>query len=214
MIYESEKDTKIVTDLEYLSRPCEPVLTKEEGEELAAKLFRVITDKKDGAGLAANQININRRVCVVNVNQPLYFINPKYEPVIEDGKFVYLEKCMSTPFQLVRTERWKHIKITADNLADGSEIDVSNVPAKFIMDSIDVYELAVIQHEIDHLDGILSYDRKYYPKPISVEKMYSRNDKIQIQKGKEIIEIKYKKFADFEKSGWKIVAQGVLNDKL
>jgi len=205
MIYESEKDTKITTDLEYLSKPCEPVLTTEEGEELAARLFRVITDKKEGAGLAANQINISKRVCVVNVNQPLYFINPKYEPVVEDGKFVYLEKCMSLPNRLIRTERWKHIKITADNLASGSEIDVSNVPHNFIMDSMDVYETAVIQHEIDHLDGITSYERTYHPNPVSVEKTHGRNDKIQIQKGKEIIEIKYKKFADFEKSGWKIV---------
>jgi peptide deformylase len=213
MEYKSEKDTVIITDLDYLSKPCEPI-DIDEGKELAERLFRVTTDKQNGIGLAANQIGINKRVCVLNVKEPLYFINPRYEPVEESGKFVYLETCLSIPDRLIRTERWRQIKITADNIGAGSVYDVSNIPLKYVMESMDTFEMAVIQHEIDHLDGITIIDRMYHPMPISVEKMYSRNDKIQIQKGKEIIEIKYKKFADFEKSGWKIVAQGVLNDKL
>ena len=61
-----------------LKEKCEPVSTIEEGEEIAAKLLKELTNSKEsGIGLAANQIGINKRVCVINVKEPLVLINPK-----------------------------------------------------------------------------------------------------------------------------------------
>ena len=60
----------IIYDESKLSTVCERVDTLEEGERIAKELFKVL-GKSGGIGLAANQIGINKRVCVVNVNRPL-----------------------------------------------------------------------------------------------------------------------------------------------
>ena len=67
----------IIKDINKLKEVCEPCKSVEEGEEIASKLLKELTKSKNGIGLAANQIGINKRVCVVNVKEPLYFINPK-----------------------------------------------------------------------------------------------------------------------------------------
>ena len=52
-------------------------VTVEEGMEIATKLFQVLNKRKDGIGLAANQVGIDAQVAVVNVREPLVLINPK-----------------------------------------------------------------------------------------------------------------------------------------
>lgn len=184
----------ITTDEKYLRIPCEKVETKEEGERIALKLFRTLAHDPVGIGLSANQISIPKRVCVVFVKEPLHFINPKYIPVEKDGKFIYLERCLSIPGCVTRTERWKHILISADNLESGSEFDISNLPEDELMDSSDALEIVAIQHEIDHTVGILMTDREYKPLPIEIKKHYNRNDKVIITDGKESLEVKYKNY--------------------
>ena len=196
---------KITTDLVFLKKPCERVETKEEGEEIARKLFRTLMSDNTYVGLAAPQISIPKCVCVINVKEPLYFINPKYDPVIESGKFVYLERCLSMPGVVVRTERWRQIMITADNLEGGSSIDISNIPNHLLTQSLDAFETVAIQHEIDHTFGILMTDRRYMPLPLKVGEMPGRNDKVQIWKGNEVIEIKYKKLDEFKLKGWALI---------
>ena len=46
-------------------------VTVEEGMEIATKLFQVLNKRKDGIGLAANQVGIDAQVAVVNVREPL-----------------------------------------------------------------------------------------------------------------------------------------------
>ena len=53
-----------------------PVDNIEDGEQIAAQLLKELAKSKTGVGLAAPQIGINKRVVAVNVNYPLYFINP------------------------------------------------------------------------------------------------------------------------------------------
>jgi peptide deformylase len=193
---------EINEDNNFLHTPCQPVATKEEGEEIAKDLFWVLSDNGRGVGLAANQIGLDKRVCVVNVKEPLYFINPKITPVLEAGTFVYLETCLSMPGVVARTERWRSIIIEADNFEGKSAYDISNIPQDLVMQSTDAFEMAAIQHEIDHLDGFLMTDRQYNAKPLHTQQIPNRNDKIKIRKGSEIKQIKYKKLEEFEKLGW------------
>ena len=67
----------IIKDKNKLKTKCEPVKDIFEGEEIASKLFNeLINSKIGGIGLAANQIGINKRVCVVNVKEPIALVNP------------------------------------------------------------------------------------------------------------------------------------------
>ena len=66
----------IITEETQLRILCEEVKTIKEGEEIGAQLLKELTETKQGIGLAANQIGINKRVCVVNVKEPLVLVNP------------------------------------------------------------------------------------------------------------------------------------------
>ena len=103
---------KIITDANLLKSVCEPA-TKEEGEEIANLLFRVLTDK-GGAGLSAPQIGINKRVCVINIKKPIYLVNPTY--IEHSGELVYIESCLSFPTAYIRTKRYNTIIVKCDNL--------------------------------------------------------------------------------------------------
>jgi len=59
-------------------------------EKIAAKLLNYLNESKTGIGLAANQIGINKRVCVVNVKEPLVLINPKIVSTSEET-FIFPE---------------------------------------------------------------------------------------------------------------------------
>ena len=66
----------IITDKTKLQTKCSPV-TIQEGEEIGVKLLHELRESKTpGVGLAANQIGIQKRVCVVNVKDPFVLINP------------------------------------------------------------------------------------------------------------------------------------------
>ena len=49
----------------------------EEGLDIAKELFEILVERKDGIGLAANQVGIDAQVAVVNVSEPLVLIKPK-----------------------------------------------------------------------------------------------------------------------------------------
>ena len=60
----------IITEEAKLKVLCEKVNTIEEGEEIGTQLLKELAESKNGIGLAANQIGINKRVCVINVKEP------------------------------------------------------------------------------------------------------------------------------------------------
>ena len=51
----------------------------DEGFKIAEELFRILNERQDGIGLAANQVGIDASVAVVNVREPLILINPVIE---------------------------------------------------------------------------------------------------------------------------------------
>ena len=191
----------IIKDKTKLQKKCSPV-SIEEGEIIGAKLLMELrTSEQSGIGLAANQIGINKRVCVVNVKEPLVLINPQ---IIErsEKEFIFPEGCLSFPDKKVRTKRNVSIKVKADNYksvlsfsADSKEMD-------------DAFECVCVQHEIDHLDGITMFDREFKLEPIKREgKKIGRNDKVLIACGVESKMIKYKKALPLLEKGWTLVEQ-------
>ena len=60
----------------------------EEGETIAGKLFQVLNKRRDGIGLAANQVGIDAHlVAVVNVKEPIVLVNPKIVSKEEEVKY-------------------------------------------------------------------------------------------------------------------------------
>ena len=97
----------IINDIEKLKTKCQ-VVSLSEGEEIGVRLLHELRQSKNGIGLAANQIGINKRVCVVNVKEPLVLINPK---IVEKSKeqFVFPEGCLSFPDSKLKTMRHESI---------------------------------------------------------------------------------------------------------
>ena len=104
----------IITDKNKITQVCEPCKSIEEGEEIGAQLLNELKESNSGIGLAANQIGIQKRVCVVNVKEPLVLINPK---IVEKSKekFVFAEGCLSFPDSKIKTLRHQDIVVEADN---------------------------------------------------------------------------------------------------
>ena len=140
-------EIKIITDKRYLSRECDRS-TLEEGTLIASLLIKSLIERSDGIGLAANQIGIQKQVCVVNVTKPVILINPVI--VKAEGSVSFLEGCLSFPGEEVLTERYSSIEVIADNHKD---------TLRFSKDD-NLLECICIQHEIDHLNGITMYDRR------------------------------------------------------
>ena len=189
----------IITEETKLRLMCEEVKTIEEGEEIGVQLLKELTESENGIGLAANQIGINKRVCVVNVKEPLVLINPRIVERSEE-EFIFPEGCLSFPNKHVRTKRNVSVIVEADNhegkLSFSAESEDIN----------DAFECACVQHEIDHLDGITMFDREFKQEPIKREgKKIGRNEKVLIAKGTESKTIKYKKAEPLLNSGWTLV---------
>ncbi|MDN5870744.1 MAG: peptide deformylase [Nitrococcus sp.] len=120
----------------------------DEIRRLIDDLFETMYDAP-GIGLAATQVNVHRRVLVVDISEakdaPHAFINPQ---ILErGGEEEMQEGCLSVPgyFDNVRRAEW--VKVRA--------LDCGGEPFELETDGL----LAVcIQHEIDHLDGKLFVD--------------------------------------------------------
>ena len=157
----------IVTEIQELKQVCEPCSSIEEGEEIGAKLLNVLNDK--GVGLAANQIGINKRVCVINVKEPVVLINPK---IVEKSPevFAFMESCLSFENDVIKTIRHNWVKVQADNHSSTLFFSIWNEDNKDGYNKADklnyALETACVQHEIDHLDGITMFDREYKPQPL------------------------------------------------
>lgn len=127
----------------------EPVTeVDDELQKLIADLFETMYSAP-GIGLAATQVNVHKRLLVVDVtaegNQPYCLINP--EIVERDGQTTAEEGCLSVPEYYDFVERAARIKVRA--------LDKNGAPFELEAEGL----LAVcIQHEIDHLDGKLFVD--------------------------------------------------------
>ncbi len=144
-----------------------------DGDPILRKKSKVVTNYNDrlklliddmyetmdlapGVGLAAPQIGILKRVIVVDNREEdnhegekpmrFYMINP--EIIEKDGEEVSMEGCLSVPGKQGTVKRAKHIKVKYNDL-EGIEK---------LMEAED-FLARIIQHETDHLDGILYTDK-------------------------------------------------------
>ena len=185
----------IIKDKNKLKEKCSPVSIK-EGEEIGVRLLHELRQSENGIGLAANQIGINKRVCVINVKEPLVLINPK---IVEKSKeqFIFPEGCLSFPDDKIKTTRHQDIVVEADNHKGQLSFSANS------KDINDAFECVCVQHEIDHLDGITMFDREFKQIPIKREgKKIGRNEKVTITKGTESKVLKYKKATSLLEDGW------------
>jgi len=188
----------IIKDKNKLQEKCSPVSVK-EGEEIGVRLLHELRESNNGIGLAANQIGINKRVCVVNVKEPLVLINPK---IVEKSKeqFIFPEGCLSFPDSKIKTTRHQDIVVEADNHEGRLSFSANS------KDINDAFECVCVQHEIDHLDGITMFDREFRQEPlvrgVNAPKKIGRNEKVTITKGTESKVLKYKKAQSMLGDGW------------
>ena len=116
---------------------------------LVDDLFETMYDAP-GIGLAATQVNVHRRILVMDVSddnsEPLVFINPEFD-VLDEDLGEYDEGCLSVPGFYETVSRPSHIRVTALN-RDGEE---------FVMEPEGLLAVC-IQHEVDHLNGKLFVD--------------------------------------------------------
>ncbi len=141
---------KIITKpnpvLKKISQPYEGKFD-EELQKLIQRMFQIMK-KNQGIGLAAPQIGKNLQIAVIEVNKKKYvLINPKIirksqEQVETD------EGCLSVPKIWGKVKRSSQVKVRAKNQF-GKKISLK---AEGLL-------AVVIQHEIDHLNGILFIDR-------------------------------------------------------
>ncbi len=200
----------MVTSKELLSVKCEPCSSVEEGEKIGAQLLKYLTESPTGIGLAANQLGINKRVCVINCKDPVVLINPE---IIEKSEemFAFGEGCLSFPDDYVRTQRHKWVKVKTDNHEEILYFSVWHIsPGEEGYDKekyLDyAYETACVQHEIDHLDGFTMHDREWKPQPRRrAYRKIGRNEKVLIKKGEETKTIKFKKYDKMQEDGWVLV---------
>ena len=172
-----------------------------EGEAIAVKLLKELSNSKTGIGIAAPQIGITKRVCVINVKEPIVLINP--EIIESEGEFIFKEGCLSYPKKTVSVKRYTMIAVEADNLDEPLILDIRKGG-----DMKDVLEIACVQHEIDHLDGITMFDKKYIKPTYRAPKKYGRNEKVVIvtKDNKNTKKLKYKKALPLINTGeWSIM---------
>lgn len=145
--------SKIITDIKYL-RQISHVANLEyvKKEDLFSKLEdAIIRDNETiGLGLSAIQIGHPVRASIIRYEKlNLNMINPI---IVEKEKLVafYGEGCLSIPGNYITTKRYKTVTV--------KWINEKGIEKTGVFEDMEAY---IVQHEIDHMDGILIYDRKW-----------------------------------------------------
>lgn len=129
-----------------------------EVHKVSRKILDLVQDMLDtmyshnGVGLAAPQIGVNYRVFVIDVSandeplNPIVFINPKI--IKKSGSIVSNEGCLSFPEAYTDVKRYEYVMVKA--------LDRNGKP--FVLEAKGSLLARAIQHEFDHLDGVLFID--------------------------------------------------------
>ena len=167
----------------------------EEGLKIATELFQILNKRKDGIGLAANQVGIDARVAVLNVREPVILINP--EIISKEIEIPFYEGCLSFPNKGCHTKRYETIEVKTAQIegswmfsgVDKGEAGMGSweIDKKKQNRELRTLEAVCVQHEIDHLNGMRILDR-VVDTTIRAERKPSRNEPCHCGSGK-----KYKK---------------------
>ena len=127
-------------------------------EEITQEIRTLAQDMLDtmyaaqGRGLAASQVGSPHRLFVMDIgwkegkSDPLVCINPMLQEIGEE-RAVLEEGCLSIPGVLAEVNRPSQVQMVWSSLEGGRYVQ-----------SFDGFGAACVQHEIDHLDGIVTFD--------------------------------------------------------
>jgi len=126
-----------------------PVVSVDETIKQQVKDMFETMYEAPGIGLAATQVNFHKRIIVIDIsdqcNEPICLINP--EIIEKSGEIEWEEGCLSVPDYYENIIRANDIKVQALNQhGETFELEASEMLS------------VCIQHEVDHLDGILFVD--------------------------------------------------------
>ena len=133
----------------------DPVLEKraEEVTKITKRTVKLINDmietmyEANGVGLAAPQVGVSERIIVLDVGEgPMALVNPEITEA--DGSEIDVEACLSIP------ERWVYVK-----RAQTITVEARKEKGKPVRIEAEGMLARALQHEIDHLDGVLILDR-------------------------------------------------------
>ena len=135
------------TRLRTLAKPVKEVTA--EIKTLIADMIETMYDAQ-GIGLAASQVDRHIQLIVIDLsedkNDPKVFVNPKVTPLVEE-KQPYEEGCLSVPEVYDSVERPNKVRIEALD-ENGEKID----------EEVEGLLAVCIQHEMDHLNGVIFVD--------------------------------------------------------
>jgi len=150
-----------------LRQVCEPVSHELFGEPLFEKLCADMLDTLDdydGAGLAAPQVHVPLRLVVLTLTDdvgPEFLVNPVITPIGESTRRTW-EGCLSVEGMRGLVERPDHVRVEAlDRAGNPIAYELRGFPA------------VVVQHECDHLDGVIYVD-KVLPRSLMFVREYRR----------------------------------------
>ena len=129
----------------------EPVMDFDESLKKLSEDMLETMYEGSGIGLAATQVNVHKRIIVVDIseekNSPLILVNPTLKKIINPEKKSYSEGCLSVPGFYEELLRPSSVEINAYDV-NGDEV---NIVTEGLLS-------VVIQHEMDHLDGKMMVD--------------------------------------------------------
>lgn len=183
--------------------------TAKEAESLE-ELLKNGLEKYPGLGISATQLGIKARACYIKFGdeengRELFLLNPVITQRSNDG-FIFYEGCLSIPKTIenpLKTIRACRVVVQTDNLGEltfeiNKEGDKDQV-------SVETMMTVIVQHEIDHLDGITIKDR-VYSTTRKVKAAPGRNSIVVMKSPNgELVEVKYKKANAYYLQGYEIV---------
>jgi peptide deformylase len=155
----------LITPDQFLRKKAKPVktLTKKTKKEIE-QMAETLVNKKDpeGVGLAATQVGIDKRIFLLNLDKIHIFINPEitkrskkmFTDVHKKDSDRWLEGCLSIPRVWGFVDR--PYQVTLEYLT--YDIDQKEPKLEKVSKTYTDIESAYVQHEADHLDGILFTD--------------------------------------------------------
>ncbi|MDW4497323.1 peptide deformylase [Sulfitobacter sp. D35] len=136
-----------------LATPCEPIARVDAAVRKLAEDMLETMYAAPGRGLAGPQVGVLRRIFVMDAGwkegapAPLVFVNPVVT-ALGKSRVRGSEGCLSIPGLMVEVERFERVRV------DWTDLDGAARSREF-----DGFEAICVQHEADHLDGIVTLNR-------------------------------------------------------
>ena len=142
------RDIRVIGD-PVLRTPCDPITTIDDRVRSLVEDLLETVDHEGRAGLAANQIGVGLRAFSWNIDDEIgYVLNPRIVDLSEEDYQDGDEGCLSVPGLWYPTRRAWYARVEGTDL-DGKQVVVEGTELM----------ARCLQHEVDHLDGLLYLDR-------------------------------------------------------